>query len=495
MNGWVMSASSPAIANTATNMRTLHVTMLCVVWGSLTACGDPSCPAGTMAEGKFCRHVGNNAAGDGSGSQTDAVGSSGTAAATPPVAGSSGRAAGTGTTAGAIASPPPAGGIAGTTVGAAGLNAPNMSIAGMIANNTAGVSGAAGVTATGGSASTMSLPAGSSGAAGATGTAGSGAPGVAGTGSACTPVPEACDNQDNDCDGKIDETVTRVCGMPMPPCKQGTQACTAGVWATDCTGEIKPTKEECDGVDNDCDGTPDNGATCSGSTPFCAGTAGCVQCNANSDCTKMNAPCKQGYCNSAHQCAQQTQADHVACSGGVCSQGSCISGCIDDTDCKSSSSPHCDPIARSCVRCFNNNDSQCPSGMTCSSSNTCVPACGNGRLDSNLREECDPKDPKETEWTCNSQCKRLYIYTPCSSQTSNSSECGGASCTNIGPSIGVGCIPGCSGSGTDCTEPNGKTGYCIAGCLVRCNPTAPDCPPGSTCMTGTVNGTSQSFCG
>ena len=79
------------------------------------------------------------------------------------------------------------------------------------------------------------------------------------------PVPEVCDGLDNNCNGTIDDNVSQVgtaCGSDVGECSPGTLACTAGV--LDCVGDVPPTPEVCDGLDNDCDGTNDNGISVGG---------------------------------------------------------------------------------------------------------------------------------------------------------------------------------------------------------------------------------------
>src|SRR5262249_17873919 len=74
------------------------------------------------------------------------------------------------------------------------------------------------------------------------------------------PSPEVCDGIDNDCNGAVDDGVMNVgtpCGTNVGECKQGVLQCNAGMLT--CVGGVFPTMEVCDGKDNDCDGTIDNG--------------------------------------------------------------------------------------------------------------------------------------------------------------------------------------------------------------------------------------------
>jgi hypothetical protein len=104
----------------------------------------------------------------------------------------------------------------------------------------------------------------------------------------CTPnLPELedCDGLDNDCDQLVDESFPgkgQVCDSGSPGiCAGGKQACMNGVRV--CLPDVMPGVETCNGIDDDCDGTiddgiPGTGGLCGTGLPGVCGN-GAIQCN------------------------------------------------------------------------------------------------------------------------------------------------------------------------------------------------------------------------
>lgn len=102
------------------------------------------------------------------------------------------------------------------------------------------------------------------------------------------PVKELCNDVDDDCNGRVDDGFERAgtkCFAGQGECRvEGKFSCSADGAESTCSATAKqPVAEVCDGKDNDCDGTPDDGdvegtgAECKTNQPG-ACNAGLKQC-------------------------------------------------------------------------------------------------------------------------------------------------------------------------------------------------------------------------
>jgi predicted ribosomally synthesized peptide with SipW-like signal peptide len=170
----------------------------------------------------------------------------------------------------------------------------------------------------------------------------------------CTPTAETCNGLDDDCDTQVDEGDPgggSACNTGQQGiCAAGTTHCVGG--ALSCIQNVQPVAETCNGLDDDCDGSVDEGdpggggacstglpGICNAGTLHCVGGAlSCVQnvsagteiCNGlDDDCdgaVDEGCPyCGDGVCTGSENC-EDCPVDCGACAGGACGNGICGPG-------------------------------------------------------------------------------------------------------------------------------------------------------------------------
>jgi hypothetical protein len=261
-----------------------------------------------------------------------------------------------------------------------------------------------------------------------------------------------------------------------------------------CAAACVPAAELCNGLDDDCDGTPDE--DCTEPSAACAVDAACAGAGERRFCDPARAACveclEDGHCGTGERCADGACVLPVpGCGDGACgSDESCTTcpadcgGCPWCGDGTCGAGETCAACPDDCGSCTACGDGRCDAEESCSACPADCGACGgcgDGTCDATETCASCPADCWPCEVCGNGTCEPSETCASCPADCPGCVECGDASCD---PS------ESCSTCPADCGECGVCGDYLCTG-AETCGSCATDCCP--VCGNGVCDAAHE-FC-
>ncbi|HEX2880921.1 MAG TPA: FG-GAP-like repeat-containing protein, partial [Polyangiaceae bacterium] len=292
-----------------------------------------------------------------------------------------------------------------------------------------------------------------------------------------------CDGIDNDCSGVSDNDFVAYatsCGMGVCV-RAGTAKCVDGVIDPQCTpGTPGPSDSNCNNIDENCNGTsdeqyPGTPTTCGVGACAASGAVTCVSGSIQNTCSPGTPAPSDADCDGVDDdCNGQPDEDFAAsstiCGVGACAStgsNSCVSGNVQDScvpGTPAASDADCDGVDDNC-------NNQTDEGFSSQTTNCGIGACAatgsSSCVSGQLQDSCNPGTPAESDADCDG------VDDDCNGQpdedfVSQGTTCGEGACAASGSTSCVGgniqnsCSPGqpaasdadCDGVDDDCNNQN-----------------------------------------
>ncbi|MBF0106745.1 MAG: putative metal-binding motif-containing protein, partial [Deltaproteobacteria bacterium] len=269
-----------------------------------------------------------------------------------------------------------------------------------------------------------------------------------------------CDGVDNDCNGTTDEgyvSLATTCGTGACAAT-GATSCTGGVVADSCVaGAAAADDTSCDGIDNDCNGTTDEGyvsvaTTCGTGACAATGATSCAGGVVADSCVAGTAAADDTSCDGIdNDCDGAADEDYVVlattCGSGPCASTgatSCVGGieadsCSADLTLAAADDANCNAVDDDCDGTVDEDYIETPTA--CGTTGVCVASGVMACVAGVVTDTCTPNTPAADDSYCDS------LDNDCDGVVDEDVALLGDACTGDNPAVCMNGTYACSADG------------------------------------------------